>query len=77
MWLFYADSTGWIPMGNDGAMQVSARSERAVKQLAESWLGKRRGRIYRMREWTQEMCELGPAAFERYIQTHGEVVAHS
>ncbi len=79
MYLFYADRTGWIPMGNDGQLIVpkSIRSRRALLKLAESWLGKRAGRVYLMHEWTQAMCELGPRAFEEYIARHGEVVAHS
>lgn len=76
MYLFYADRLGWIPMGNDGQLIVpkSIRSRRALLKLAESWLGKRAGRVYLMHEWTQKMCELGPRAFEQYIARHGEVL---
>ena len=77
MYLFYAERDGWIPMGNSGQLSVpkSIRSRRALLKLAESWLGKRAGRVYLMNSWTQQMCELGPWAFSAYIATHGEVVA--
>lgn len=76
MYLFYADRSGWIPMGNDGQLKVpsSVRSRRALLKLAESWLGNRAGRVYLMTSWTQAMSELGPRAFEEYIAKHGEVV---
>ena len=76
MYLFYADRTGYIPMGNDGQLVVpkSIRSRRALLKLAESWLGNRAGRVYLMRTWTQAMCELGPRAFEEYIARAGEVI---
>lgn len=78
-YLFYADTLGWIPVGSDGQMMVppGIRSRRAIVKLAESFLGKRAGRVYLMPCWTQDMCELGPIAFEQYIAKHGEVVAHS
>lgn len=76
MYLFYADRTGWIPMGNDGQLIVpkSIKSRRALLKLATSWLGKRAGRVYLMTSWTQAMCELNPRAFEEYIAKHGEVL---
>ena len=76
MYLFYADRTGWIPMGNDGQLvvQKSIRSRRALLKLANSFIGKRAGRIYLMTSWTQAMCELGPRAFEEYIARNGEVL---
>ncbi len=76
MYLFYADRLGYIPMGNDGQMLVpkSIRSRRALLKLANSWLGKRAGRIYLMNSWTQKMSELGPRAFEEYIARYGEVL---
>ena len=79
MYMFYADRTGWIPMGNDGQLKVpsSVRSERKLRELATSFLGKRAGRVYLMTSWTQAMCELGPRAFEEYIARNGRVVAHS
>ena len=79
MYLFYAMPGNYIPMGNDGQMKVPAsiRSNKALIKLAESWLGKRPGRVYLMHEWTQKMCELGPRAFEEYVMRNGTVVAHS
>ena len=79
MYLFYADRLGWIPMGNDGELIVpkSIRSRRALLKLATSWLGKRAGRVYLMTSWTQQMCELGPRAFEEYIAKHGERLVYS
>lgn len=79
MYMFYADRTGWIPMGNDGQLKVpsSVRSERKLRELAASFLGKRAGRVYLMVSWTQTMSELGPRAFEEYIARNGRVVAHS
>lgn len=79
MWLFYAMSNGYIPMGNDGQIKVpsSIRSQKRIEKLAKDWLGKRAGRIYLMNDWTQKMCELGPCAFEEYIARNGKVVAHS
>ena len=76
MYLFYADRSGWIPMGNDGMMKVpsSIRSNKKLVELAVSWLGKRTGRIYLMTNWTQAMSELGPRAFEEYIAKYGKVV---
>ena len=76
MYLFYADHLGWIPMGNDGQLVVpkSIRSRRALLKLAESFLGKRAGRVYLMTSWTQAMSELGPYAFEEYIARNGEVL---
>lgn len=76
MYLFYADRTGWIPMGNDGQLVVpkSIRSRRALQKLAESWLGNRAGRVYLMTSWTQQMSELGPRAFEEYIAQHAAVL---
>lgn len=76
MYLFYADRTGWIPMGNDGQLIVpkSIRSRRALQKLAESWLGNRAGRVYLMTSWTQQMSELGPRAFEEYIARHAAVL---
>ena len=76
MYLFYADRSGWIPMGNDGEIKVpsSIRSRKGLLKLAESWIGKRTGRIYLMTSWTQQMSELGPRAFEEYIMRNGEVL---
>ena len=76
MYLFYADSLGWIPMVSSGEMVVpkSIRSRRALVKLAESFLGNRAGRVYLMTSWTQQMCELGPRAFEEYIAKHGEAL---
>lgn len=78
-YLFYADVFGWIPMGNDGQMVVPkcVRSRRALLKLAESWLGKRAGRIYYMTSWTQPMSELSPSRFEEYIAKHGELLYRS
>lgn len=79
MWLFYAEFGGHIPMGNDGQLKVpkSIRSRRALMKLAESWLGKRAGRIYLITTWTRQMSELGPWAFEDYIEEHGELLLKS
>lgn len=76
MYLFYAYRNGYIPMGNDGQLVVpkSIKSRRALLKLATSWLGNRAGRVYLMTSWTQQMCELGPRAFEEYIAQHGEVL---
>lgn len=76
MYMFYADRSGYIPMGNDGMMKVpsSIKSNKKLVELAASWLGKRTGRIYLMASWTQAMSELGPRAFEEYIAKHGRVV---
>lgn len=79
MYLFYAMNNGYIPMGNDGQLVVprTIKTEKGLRKLATSWLGKRAGRVYLMREWTQKMCELGPRAFEEYIMKNGTVIAHS
>lgn len=79
MWLFFSYSDGYIPMGSDGQMKVpsSVRSERKLAQLADSFRAGRAGRVYLMTSWTQKMCELGPTAFEEYIQRNGRLVAHS
>ena len=76
MYMFYADRTGWIPMGNDGMMKVpsSVRSSKKLLELAASWLGKCTGRIYLMTDWTQAMSELGPRAFEEYIARNAKVL---
>lgn len=79
MWMFYADNTGYIPMGNDGQMKVPSniRNHRQLEKLAASWLGKRRGRVYLMASWTQQMSELGPRAFEEYIMRTAEVIKYN
>ena len=79
MWLFYSDTLGRIPMGSSGEMKVPSevKSRRKLVELANNFLAGRVGRIYLMNSWTQQMSELGPYAFERYIREHGEVVAHS
>ena len=78
MWLFYAEGTGYIPMGNDGQMKVPARtSARKQKELATRWLGKRHGRVYLMTSWTQQMSEYGPRAFEEYIMRNGKLIAYN
>jgi len=79
MYLFYSYTNGYIPLGNDGELVVpkSIRSRRALMKLAQSFLGNRAGRVYLMTSWTQQMCELGPRAFEEYIARHGEVLVHS
>ena len=76
MYLFYADRTGYIPMGNDGQLVIpkSIRSRRGIMKLAKSWLGNRAGRVYLMTSWTQKMCELGPRAFSEYITRNGAVI---
>lgn len=76
MYMFYAERNGWIPMGNDGQLVVpkSIKSRRGLLKLAESWLGKRTGRIYLMASWTQQISELGPRAFEDYIARNAEVL---
>ncbi len=75
MYLFYADVFGYIPMGSDGQMHTNLRSDRAVRELARNFLHNRRGTVYGMASWTQEMSELPPAAFCRYIITHGKKYA--
>ena len=79
MYLFYADTLGWIPMGNEGEVVVPkcVRSRRALLKLAESFLGNRAGRVYLMTTWTQKMCELSPSAFCEYIAKNGEVLVQS
>ncbi len=80
LYLFYTDTLGWIPAVNDGQLIMPnkyARSRRALLTLANNWLGKRAGQVYLMREWTQQMCELGPTAFSEYIRHHGELLTRS
>ena len=79
MYMFYANTLGWIPMGNEGELVVpkSIRSRRALLQLAESWLGNRAGRVYLMTSWTQKMCEMNPNDFCEYIAKHGELLTTS
>lgn len=79
MYMFYAMSNGYIPMGNDGQLVVpkTTKSERGLKRLADSFRAGRAGRVYLMNEWTQAMSELGPTAFEEYIMRHGRVLSHS
>lgn len=76
MYMFYADRSGWIPMGNDGQLIVpkTIHSRNGLVKLAKHWMGNRTGRVYLMTEWTQEMSELGPRAFEEYIMRNGEVL---
>ena len=77
MYMFFAYNDGYIPMGSDGQMKVPvsiARSSRKLQQLAVSFKAGRAGRCYLMHEWTQQMSELGPRAFEEYIMRHGTVV---
>ena len=78
MWLFYAMVDGYIPMGNDGEMKIPSNASRGrIWQLAEQLRAGRPGRVYLMRQWTQEMSELAPAAFCVYIARNGKVVAQS
>ena len=78
MWLFYAMTNGYIPAGNDGQMKVARNlSNKKLRAIAETFRAGRAGRVYLMRDWTQEMCELGPTAFCNYIARNGAVVAHS
>lgn len=76
-WMFYADVFGDIPMGSDGQMKVpfnTVRNLRKLEQLAHSFKAGRRGKIYLMASWTQQMCELGPRAFSEYITRNGVVI---
>lgn len=77
MWMFYVDRSGYIPMGSDGQLKVpsNTRTMNRMRELAQSWLGKRRGAIYLMRSWTNEMTNYGPTAFNQYIQHHGTIMA--
>ena len=79
MWLFYATSCGYIPMGSDGMMKVPAniKSRRALCKLANNFRGMRAGRVYLMRSWTQAMSELGPSTFDIYVMRNGELLSHS
>lgn len=77
-WMFYADRSGYIPMGKDGQKEVPFRVVRdlgKLERLAAKWLGERHGRIYLMASWTSQMSELGPRAFEEYIMKYGVVIA--
>ena len=79
-WMFFAYTDGYIPMGSDGQMKVpfsTVRNLKKLEKLAESFRGKRAGRVYLMASWTQQMSELGPRAFEEYIARNGVVIAHS
>ena len=60
--------------GKRWTVGCSEESRRGLLKLAESWLGKRTGRIYLMASWTQQMSELGPRAFEDYIARNAEVL---
>ena len=72
MWMFFIDTClGFCPSGNDGAAHITYKSERWRRKFAESWKGNRHGAVYGMASWTQQMSELGPIAFARYIQEHG------
>ena len=76
MWFFFIDVFGDCPAGNDGAVRPHiGKSEKVRREFAASWKGCRRGRVYGMSVWTQQMCELGPAAFARYIESHGKLYA--
>lgn len=77
MWMFYADKSGYIPMGNDGQMKVpsNARTMNKIRELAQSWRGKRPGAVYLARSWTNEMTNYGPTRFNEYIITHCERIA--
>lgn len=78
MWLFY-EYGNYIPMGSDGEMKVpsNVKSMLKLRELAKNFLGNRAGRVYCMRVWTQEMCELPPLQFCAYIITHGQLVAEN
>ena len=74
MYLFYADRSGWIPMGNDGMMKVQAgtvRNLNKLNKLVNSFKAGRAGHIYMMATWTQQMSELSSFAFEEYIAKNG------
>lgn len=79
MYLFYMDTLGWIPAGNDGVLIVpkSIRSRRALLTLANNWLGKRAGQVYLMNQYTQHMCELGVWNLGEYVRNHGEMLTRS
>ena len=76
-WIFFADAHGTIPMGSSGQMVVPAdvaRSARKLLELAKNFTHNRRGRVYMMPEWTQNMCELSPHQFNEYIASHGSLI---
>ena len=76
MWLFYVTKDGYNPCGSDGAMQLTApRSPRYIRKQAQLFLQHREGSVYGLSEWTQRMCELGAAAFCKYITDHGVLLA--
>ena len=75
MWLFFTYNDGYIPYGNDGQMKIPARcSNKRIRELARTLKGNRAGRVYLMRDWTQQMCELGPNEFELYIMRNGQYI---
>ena len=78
MWLFY-EYGNYIPMGSDGEMKVpsNVKSMLSLRKLAAGFLAHRPGRVYCMRTWTQEMCEMSPSKFVEYIMRHGQLIAWS
>lgn len=78
MWLFYVYAN-YIPMGSDGEMKVpsSVKSMLSLRKLAAGFLGKRPGKVYCVRQWTQQMCEMNALQFVTYIIQHGQIVARS
>ena len=78
MWLFY-EYGNYIPMGSDGEWKLPSdvKSMKKLREMATNFLGHRPGRVYCMRAWTQEMCELTPDNFVAYIMRHGQLLAWS
>lgn len=74
MWLFYAYSNGYIPMGIDGQMHTNSKN---IKKVADAFRNNRPGVVYAIANWTQAMSELSPRAFEEYVARNGKVVSHS
>ena len=75
IYLMYVDEDGWHPCGNDGTCHSFAKSMSKLRADAELFLNGRAGKVYGVRSYTQEMCEMDNAQLVAHLRRCGQLLA--
>lgn len=73
MYMFYINDT--VMVGSEGMAKVEYKSVVERRKFAGHFLGKRKGGVYAMPSYTQEMCEMPADVLTAYIKKNGKLLA--
>lgn len=74
MYMFYIEDN-MVVAGSEGMVKVDYKSVVERRKFAGHFLGKRKGGVYAMPNYTQEMCEMPADILTAYIKKNGKLLA--